>query len=30
VSGDRDVLDIKRYGHVRVITPKELLDSFLP
>jgi putative PIN family toxin of toxin-antitoxin system len=30
VRGDRDVLEIKCHGPVRVITPKELLDSFLP
>jgi len=30
VSGDRHILEIKRHGSVRVITPKQLLERFLP
>ncbi|NPV04732.1 MAG: putative toxin-antitoxin system toxin component, PIN family [Syntrophaceae bacterium] len=30
VSGDRHILAIKRHGSVRVITPKQLLERFLP
>lgn len=30
VSGDRHILEIKRHGSVRVITPNQLLERFLP